>query len=151
MALTLAVGTNTYITLADAETYVERLYGPRRTAWDAATDATKNQLLAQATLEIDMHLWRGYKTDSDQTLEFPRNGDATTDTAYTKVEQATVEQALHILSYCSEKRAVLANMGVKSFKLGALSETYAGGQLPILAPRAKVLLREWYLIGAAFA
>ena len=148
MALSLTVGTNTYISLADAESYVERLYGPMRDAWDALADATKNALLAQATLDIDAHLWRGYKSDADQALEFPRDGDATTDSTYTKVEQACVEQALYRLKYNPEGRQALAAQGVRNFSIGKHNESIAAGGVAILAPNAKRLLREWLLIGA---
>ena len=93
MTLALTVGTNTYISLSDAESYVERLYLPDG-LWAAATDATKNTLLAQATLMIDREVWRYAKTDPDQALEFPRNGNEDIET---KVTYACVEQALHLL------------------------------------------------------
>lgn len=148
MALTLAVGTNTYISLADAELYVERLYGPRATAWAAAATATKNALLAQACLDIDSCFWRGEKTGlTDQTLEFPRDGDATTDDSHDKVEQAQVEQALHLLTYNAERREAIAATGVRNVAVGGISEGYAGGTLPRLCQRARELLRQWLVVG----
>lgn len=151
MTLSLTVGTNTYISLADAESYVERLYGARRDAWDAAADATKNALLAQATLDIDSLLWRGYKTDDTQALQFPRDGWEATDDEYTLVEQATVEQALHLLSYASEARAAAQAQGVQSVSVGGLSESYRAGGVPVLCQQAKRLLRQWMLLGAVIA
>jgi hypothetical protein len=151
MALTLTVGTNTYISLTDAEAYVLRLYGRRRDAWDGSTDAVKNSLLAQACLDIDAELWRGFKSSASQTLEFPRNGDATTDTAYDKVEQANVEQALWILEYNVEQREALAAQGVQSANIGGIAESYAGAGVRRLCPSARPLLREWMVVGAAFA
>jgi hypothetical protein len=148
MTLSIAVGTNSYISLADAETYVERLYGPRRDAWDAAATATKNSLLAQATLDIDSQLWRGYKSDEDQALEFPRDGWATTDDEYTLVEQATVEQALYLLSYGQECREAMAAQGVASASVGGVHETLNPGGPSALAPRARRLLRQWAIYGA---
>lgn len=148
MTLSLTVGTNTYISLADAETYAERLYGPRRTAWDAATDATKNSLLAQACLDIDSVMWRGNKTASDQTLEFPRDGEATTDDSYTKIEEAQVEQALWLLTYNQERREAIAGQGVRSVSVGGISESYPGGTLPRLCQRARELLRAYLMVGA---
>jgi hypothetical protein len=149
MALTITVGTNSYLTLADAEAYALRLYGPRATLWSTQTDATKNALLAQACLDIDSCFWNGEKTASTQTLEFPREGDATTDDSYTKVEQAQVEQALHLLTYNQERREAIAGMGVNGVSVGGISEQYAGGTLPRLCQRSRELLREWMNVGAS--
>jgi hypothetical protein len=80
MALTLVVedGTaksdaNTYISLNDAETYMEgRLH---TTTWDGETDANKNAALVQATRILDRYVnWLGYKSDQDQALAWPRWG-----------------------------------------------------------------------------
>jgi hypothetical protein len=149
MTLALTVGTNTYVSLADATLYVERLYGPRVDAWNAALTATKNALLAQATLDIDAHVWRGFKTDDAQRLEFPRDGEATTDSSYTLVEQATVEQALFLLSSNAECRASLQAQGVSSFSVGGLSESYRAGGVQTLSPRSRQLLKDWEITMAA--
>ena len=152
MALTLTVGTNTYISLADAETYVEGTYGPRRDAWDAdaATDAIKNTLLVQATRDIDALMWRGEKSESDQALEFPRDGEDTDDDSYDLVEAACVEQAMWLLAYNNERREAIAGQGVRAVSVGGVSETYGGGTTPRLCQRARELLRDWLIIGAAF-
>ncbi|MCP4149814.1 MAG: hypothetical protein GY757_18865 [bacterium] len=76
MAITLiatvgASNANTYITLADAETYFEsRLH---KTDWDAATDANKDMALVWATrLLDDMVAWFGRKATDDQSLRWPQ-------------------------------------------------------------------------------
>ena len=63
---------NTYITLADAETVMEGVF--YKDNWDAATDANKNIALVQATRMLDEKMnWYGSRTDpDDQALEFPR-------------------------------------------------------------------------------
>lgn len=145
MALTLTVGTNTYITLADAKTYMEGRYEPSG-AWAAATDATLNQLLVTATRQIDREPWLGSKTASTQTLEFPRDGGTTADTDYDLVEAATVEQALWILQQnATEWRAALQAQGVASHTVPnqGPSETYRAGGSMALCPEARRLLRTW--------
>ncbi len=63
---------NTYITLADAETVMEGVF--YKDSWSAATDPNKNIALVQATRMIDEQMdWYGTRTDIDgQALEFPR-------------------------------------------------------------------------------
>lgn len=148
MALSLVVGTNTYLTLADAEAYMLRRYDPSG-LWATATDAVKNTLLAQATLDIDRQVWSGYKSSPDQALEFPRNGYTITDPTYDKVEQATVEQALWLLVARPETRQNLQSQGVASISLGDVSETYRAGGAADLAPRARSLLAAWVIGSAA--
>lgn len=143
MALTLTVGTNTYISLTDAETYMEKRYDPSG-AWASAVDATKNQLLANATMLIDRQVWLGSKTSSTQTLEFPRDGDTSIET---KVTYACVEQALWLLT-SKGTRAELQAQGVRSVTVGGVSEQWNGGGQPSLCPEARRLLIEWLPLGA---
>jgi len=147
MTLTLTVGTNTYISLADAETYMEGRYEPTG-LWAAATNATKNQLLVSSTKAIDRQFWRGYKTAESQTLEFPRDGDASTDDSYTLVEEATVEQALYLLTANPDARRQAQAQGVRSVSVGGLAETYGGGGVWELCPEARRLLRDWLVTSA---
>lgn len=41
-------------------------------AWDAATEDQRNRALAEASRRIDRLRFRGYKTDPEQELEWPR-------------------------------------------------------------------------------
>ena len=149
MALTLTVGTNVYISLADAKTYMESRYDCSG-AWAAASDATLNQVLVHATKLIDRQPWRGSKSVSTQALEFPRDGYATTDTEYDKVEAACVEQALWILAQSPEARVVAQAQGVRSISVPnqGPSETYSPGGAPSLCPEARQLLRDYYIRSA---
>ena len=75
MILAITVGTDTYITLADADTYISNNYVTTSTeyiTWDALTDANKEIYLKNATKKIDRGIYRGIKAVSTQTLEFPR-------------------------------------------------------------------------------
>lgn len=73
---TLAVGTNSYVTLAEAETYVssERLPNMRPTSvnWDELTDAQKNRALIMAAQRFEEVKWAGKKVEVDQAMAWPR-------------------------------------------------------------------------------
>lgn len=99
--MALVVGTNSYITLADAETYfAERL---NSTEWDAETDANKTAALIQATKMIDFRSYLGGRYVSTQALAFPRAGlvddgiVVDDSTVPQKVIDATCELALYLL------------------------------------------------------
>lgn len=72
MALTLVVGTNTYLTLADAKTYLEG--GIHASAFMNAEIADQNKALVTATRMFERVMWRGTKTSDAQTLSWPRTG-----------------------------------------------------------------------------
>lgn len=86
----LVVGSDTYIALTDANTYLAA-YGPDGAVVDEPS-------LAKATLAID-RLYRGRfkgsRTEDTQALEFPRDGSTDIPVA---VRQATAELAWMILS-----------------------------------------------------
>jgi len=70
--MALTVGTNSYISLEDAETYfTDRL---NSTEWDSAIDTIRSKALIQATQIIDQKDFLGYKSVSTQALKFPRTG-----------------------------------------------------------------------------
>lgn len=76
MALTLdatvgGTSSNSYCTVAEAETYFEsRLH---TTDWDSATTEDKTAALVWATRLLDEWIaWKGYKATDEQTLRWPR-------------------------------------------------------------------------------
>ena len=78
MALTLdatvgGASSNTYTTLAAAETYFEGKF--HKDTWEAASDGDKNIALVEATRILDaLYVWAKWPTDQDQALQWPRNG-----------------------------------------------------------------------------
>jgi len=101
-----AAGTdsNTYSTLAEAETYFEsRLH---KTDWSGETDADKNIALVWATRLLDEQVdWVGVVWDDDQALRWPRSSvvdadgrDVTYDTIPQFLKDATAELAMHLLA-----------------------------------------------------
>jgi len=68
--MALVVGANSYISVADADTYfADRPYA---TDWDNADDADKVKSLIMATTKIDMRDFKGQRVSSNQVLAFPR-------------------------------------------------------------------------------
>lgn len=148
--MAITVGTDTYITLANADTYVENNYvstDTTRTTWEALSDSDKELYLKKATKRIDRLMLNGVKAVSTQTLEFPRA--IWTDTYRNEypnlnvildgnwyiesevsdnVKNAQVEEALSLLTEGStaNERIQLQQQGVKSFKIGNFSESLKG-------------------------
>jgi hypothetical protein len=127
--MALVVGTNSYISRADAETYfADRL---NSSEWDDATDANKDAALIQATRMIDYRDYIGVRTDSDQALKFPRSGlvdDGVAldpDEVPQSVLDATCELALYALQ---EDYSALGDLDdYSSVTVGPISvETRAG-------------------------
>ena len=129
MAVTLIVetgaivaGANTYVSLADAELYMEARLDVA--IWDAATDDLKNRSLAQATRTIDSRTtWKGYEVSPNiQTLDWPRsdvqNGVDVfaSDDVPSDVADATCELALFLLS--GDRTTDSASSGLNSIVLG---------------------------------
>ena len=173
--MAIVVGTDTYISLADANTYVSDNYPTtvtEYTSWDALSDANKELYLKRAQRKIDRQFLRGVKAVSTQTLEFPRaiRLDYTNISQYPEttvrqddnwvvetsvannVKYAQVEEALYeiINSATANKRLQLQAQGVKSFRLGNLSETFkdgaTGSSEQLRSLEARDLLR-YYMVG----
>jgi len=91
MAVTLT-DDNSYVALADANTYFNERLNVQ--PWDESEDDDKNRSLIMATAAIENLNFTGCKTDTDQTLQFPRYDDASIPI---EIEQATYECALALL------------------------------------------------------
>ena len=62
---------NSYVTLAEADTYFETT--PESSTWDNKTDDQKNRALIAATRWIDSLIFEGDRCDENQALKWPRN------------------------------------------------------------------------------
>ncbi|MDR3564715.1 MAG: hypothetical protein P4N59_25235, partial [Negativicutes bacterium] len=72
---TLVVGTDSYITAADADTYVAGYYistDPKAVAWAALKTADKDILLRRAARQIDLVPFPGQLSGSSQAMAWPR-------------------------------------------------------------------------------
>lgn len=165
MAVVVTVGTNSYISVADATLYfADRLYSD---AWTNAAADDKAKALIMATKKIDQMHMLGVKAVTNQTLEFPRalysysdqvrlNIVGAADLFYgpnwvieTEVSQvvkdATCEQAIFLLKggVGGNKRAELQAQGVKSFSLGNLSESFVVGRKGGMSLEAIELMQKY--------
>tara|TARA_Y100000310_G_scaffold160700_1_gene160534 strand:- start:1261 stop:1764 length:504 start_codon:yes stop_codon:yes gene_type:complete len=115
---------NTYISLADAETYFEgRL---NITDWDGATDANKNIALAMSAALLDDYFkFEGHKTTQEQALSWPRYDihidgfHIPSTTIPQRLKDACAEYAMWLLR--SDRTAEEDSVGFKSLKAGSLS------------------------------
>jgi len=166
LPITLTVGTNTYITLADAETYHgDRLWAD---SWTSATDDDKSKALIMACRIIDVQPIKGRKQNLlGQTLQFPRylpedysidpmmvpnlvNGEVPDCVKY-----AQCEQALWLLQQTEYDRARLKDQvnGIIGGSIGAANEYSNPGFVAesrnrrTLCPDAREFLKPW-LLGA---
>ena len=130
--MALVVGTNSYVSVADAGTYYDDSL--RNANWDALDSATQSAALIDATRMIDRLAWCGEKTSAAQALQFPRtglfdiNGTAVSSASVPQeVINATIELALVLgedsTIYSSEepggsniKRAQADTVSVEFFK-----------------------------------
>ena len=70
--MALTVGTNSYVSLAEANAYfTDRI---DTAAWTAADDTMKSQALVTATCILEDEPWTGYVSSRTQNLAWPRTG-----------------------------------------------------------------------------
>jgi hypothetical protein len=85
---TPVVGTDSYVTVAEADAYhLASIHGAN---WTAAVNLTKEQALLTATRMLERQEWVGTKTSPVQALDWPRTGVTYPDG--TPVPSATVPQ-----------------------------------------------------------
>jgi hypothetical protein len=148
--MALEVGTDSYVTLAEANTYVQTHFlstSPARVAWEALSDSDKEVLLRVSCAQIQQLPFTGRAAEYEQTLAFPRLGQ---DAVPYEVRSAQVENAL-VMQNSSitteiEQRQLLQAQGVTEFALGPLREKYgtSSGSAPSLfSIRATSLLKPW--------
>ena len=123
---------NSYITLADAETYFESRYGSDN--WDSQTDAVKNALLVNATRLLDQSFdWQGDVASSTQALRWPRDdaydadGDEIdSDIVPDPIKNATCEMALYVVTNSGST----VDNSIKSAKVGSIEVEYRDNVSP---------------------
>lgn len=133
MAITLdatqgGANSNTYLTLAEAETYFEgRLHVE---VWDSSTEDNKNRSLVMASKRISQEAFFGDRQNDTQKLSFPRVGLSYLDGVYLdgiipeQIKEAQCELALHLLQTDMSKPSVDTS-NIKSVKVGSIGVDYA--------------------------
>jgi len=86
--MALVVGTNSYVSVADATTYLA--YSVNAQGWPVLATAIKEASLISATRMLDRQDWVGAKTSGAQALDWPRTG--VIDPAGAAISSVTVPQ-----------------------------------------------------------
>ena len=72
---------NSYITLSEANTFVEAMISSTDVAkWDTGTDDTRNRALAAAAQRLDRERFLGARATDTQSMQWPRTGVRKPDT-----------------------------------------------------------------------
>lgn len=138
MAITIdatagGTGANSFVLLTEAETYMEGR--GNKALWTAATDADKDIALAEATRDIDLKEYTGYRTTSTQALSWPRisaddpdnpvQGWFDDDVVPSRIKNATSELAFQYLKAGTTDIAALdAKINVRSKQVDVLRTEY---------------------------
>jgi hypothetical protein len=145
--MALTVGTDTYVTLAEAVSYLARRL--RTGPWDAATTTTRETALKHATLLLEALPWTGEKATSSQILAHPRGADTAVPQA---IKDAQVELALWLLTFDAEAISHLARAGVVRHGIGPVSmELTRAGGFHALPPIVQSLLGDRVVLGAVLS
>lgn len=143
-----ATNANSYITRADAQTYLDGRLDIDE--WTDASGADKDRALIMATSRLDQEAWRGGKYTNEQALKWPRH-TTYDDSGYPYltteipdvVQDATCELAVTIL----KNPSFLGDTGMEAFKKigvgsgAVLVETRASTQAGALPKNVVRLLR----------
>jgi len=125
--MSLTVGTNSYISVADADAYFAgRLHS---TAWTGATSPNKEAALIQAARMLNEHFFfYGHIADEEQSLRWPREDvyDAderllADDEIPAQIEKAACEQAIYLLGLDPTRKPTLTMQGFKTASVGPMS------------------------------
>jgi hypothetical protein len=155
--VTLTEGTNTYVTLADANAYFANRLSSE--TWDGTGDSDKSKALIMATKNLDRLVFKGSKINIDQPLQFPRYFKEYIEAEYLNlvigvtmdipplVQDACCEEAIAILGAVStpNTRATLQQQGVKRIKFGNAEEEYVtqSGINNTQSSQVKTILRPY--------
>lgn len=124
----LIVGTNTYVTINEADKIVEDYFvsdDELRIAYDNLDDENKSVILYKSCIDMQRIMYRGHKKDSAQELAFPRVTRAGHESDSSLVKLA---QVLNALSYMGSDTNQLTGRvnelkrnGVRAFSLGSFN------------------------------
>lgn len=154
--MSLTVGTNCYISRADAVTYfTELIHGGD---FLSADDADKDKALITATKMLDRQEWVGSKTSPTQELDWPRTGVSdpegnavASDSVPQFILDATCELALALLQDLTVQTNADTSANIRSLKAGSAEIEYFKGTS---GPRFPTIVHElvwFYLSGTSSA
>lgn len=119
MAITIEVGTNSYITLAEANTILE-IY-PEYILWGLLTDVEKNNLLVRATRNIENNYYSN-KKNYTQKLSFPLYYQSS---VLDVIKEAQAIEAISLIDISLIKESGEYKSGLLSEKVREASKTYS--------------------------
>lgn len=138
----LEVGTNSYVTIAEADEYLSgEITGER---WEVLSTQQKERYLITAARHIDGLMLRGCKASPTQPMFFPR----TPNHGMEAVQQAQMLEALALTDSTAKQRRELQAQGVKAISVGSASESYVDSGASALASREAIQLLRPYLVGS---
>lgn len=132
--MALVVGTNSYINVADADTYFDDAI--HASAWEDSTSDTKAKALVTATRSLDRQNWNGakYQDAPTQVLDWPRSGlvdsegDAVDETTVPQeILDATCELALALIQNPELQDSANTGNNIKRMKAGSVELEYIRG------------------------
>lgn len=127
----LTVGVDTYATLEEVNKYIQENYlstDMLRIAWDSLSDEDREVYIRRAFQQINALPYTGRPSARNQVLSFPRCPWSPEDWTAVKLAQACQAFSLSDTNAQAdmEQRKALQRAGVKSYRIGDLSETFGG-------------------------
>ena len=147
--MALVLNTNSYVTIADADTYFETRIDS--TEWESADDETKEQALVTATQLIDERHWIGAAVSSSQALAWPRKNAIYYDPRMgqqitiannevpSQVKIAVYEQALHLVQ--NEDLIAQKIQTFESISVGSISLSDSNNDVTKTSITPSIILR----------
>jgi hypothetical protein len=149
MALVLTVGTNTYVSVVDADEFIRTYYLPTEDlfVWWNGIDAVNQALyLYRSCKMIEKLPFTGSRYLVEQTLQFPRNDELV-------VPDNLIEAQILNAYYLSQPlQDIPSNRNVKKYTIDDLTEEFwsnTSSQSTSVSKEALELLKEWLSGGYA--
>ena len=124
--MTITVGTDTYCTLEEANTYFASTFN--NAEWTALSDDTKEIALRMACQRMEQLNYIGTPQVEGQKLQFPRSyTNSIYDGTPQDVKNAQCELALYLYQNQNNQVLTAQQMGLKSISLGNESYSFGDG------------------------
>ena len=135
--MALVLNTNSYVEIADADTYFETRIDSA--VWSDSTDDIKEQALVTASQIVDDNAWIGSAVSSSQSLAWPRKNATYNDSRMgitisfgsteipAMVKTAVYEQALHLVN--NEDLLTGGTQTFESISVGSISLSDSNGDV----------------------
>ena len=147
--MALVLNTNSYVTIADADTYFETRIDSAN--WIVTSEEIKEQALVTATSLVDDHAWIGSAVSSTQALAWPRSSaiyfddrlglqiTVADDEVPERVKVAVYEQALHLIN--NEDLLAGTTQTFESISVGSISLSDSNGDVTRTSIKPSVVMK----------